>query len=125
MIAYGIYVGPSNTANTCGLYCEGYHRTSSCLNYMTHTMQDRYGDFSKFVGLSALLQLMVARNCGGTVNRQWCQERGSVVMTGVYVHSVNVLRALDHNFGGWPRLDKENLCRLRRGADGVGRTSYR
>ena len=87
-------------------------------------MQDLHADYSELVGLSTLFQLMVDRNCGGTVNHKWCQDRGSVVVTGVYIHAVNVLRALHKRFRGWFRFDEENLCRLRRGAGGVSRTSY-
>ena len=80
---------------------------------MTHTTQEKHRDYPELVGLSASFHLMVDRNNGGTVNCQWRQDRGSVVMTGVYISAVNILKVLDGNISGWSRFCKENLRMLR------------
>ena len=82
-------------------------------------MQDRHGDFSDLVGMSTISQLIVDRNCGGTVHHQWVQDRGSVVITGVYIHALNNHKALDTGFSKWLSFDEKDLARLRTKVDSV------
>ena len=100
ILSVGLQVGPTHTAGALGVYCEGEHRRQNCLNYMTHMSLD---NSSPYVW-SVLFECVADRQFGKTIHKQWCQSAGSIVVTGVMLHVINICDVYEKGFQGWFRV---------------------
>ena len=90
----GLRTGVSTTGGKPGIYCERARRVSSCMTYATHTLAGN-------VVASCVFQLCVDRSVGTSVNKQWVQPEGSVLITGLYTHVVPLTCLFAKGYFGW------------------------
>ena len=104
IVREGLKPGPSTTGHKEGIYCEGVDRKASVLCYIPR-VQIKTG--SPMIW-GACISTMVDRQFGCTVNSQWCQQKGSVFVSGFYLHVINI-RDLYTLCPGWIKVAKESL----------------
>ena len=61
---------------------------------------------------ACVLELVVDGSRGRTINGQWAQDPGSVVVSGCVVHCINIARAYEQGYSGWYTVDRESLMCL-------------
>ena len=111
IIQSGLKIGVSATDNRAGIYCERRKRLDNVLAYyVPHVCHaPKYGLLSGIV-----LELLVDRARGCTVNRQWCQkEEESVIITGVYMHVWSIAHFRANGFAGWYQIHNSAFEKLR------------
>ena len=81
------------------------------MHYLTHILP--YGDLNDGLVYGAMLELMVDRSRGTTVNHQWVQNEEAVIITGLYIHAINVSDLFKKNYKGWYRIHDEVLTAMR------------
>ncbi len=86
----GLRPAVNETSGKQGIYCEGSHRRENVLSYMCHHSMP--GCLPLFAW-AVVLELQVDRARGGTINGQWCQQPGSVAVTGCTLHAERSKRA--------------------------------
>ena len=106
----GIRAARNETQNKSGVYCEGSHRREQVVNYMCHHAMPNTS--TPLIQWACVLELMVDRTRGRTVNQQWVQDPESVAITGCFVHGFNVSMAYDEGFSGWYTVDNEGFSMM-------------
>ena len=105
----GFDTAVNTTQGKDGIYCEGAHRRENVINYMCHHAMPGTCPLLQW---ACVLELMVDRTRGRTVNGQWCQQPGSVAVSGCIIHCFNIARAYEQGFSGWYTVDRESLMCL-------------
>ena len=91
-------IGPSQTSEKIGIYCEGESRKSCTVPYAAHVIED----MNPPLLVACVLELCVNRKRGGTIHDQWFQkDEDSVFITGIYTHLVQVTKFFGKGFKGW------------------------
>ena len=110
ILEHGLEVGVSSTGGLTGCYFERQRRKEcSFATYATHKLTNAEDG----IATACVLEAMVDRSVGRTVNSQWVQQPGSFVLTGVYTHQVSVTKLYTKGFLGWFRMHESVFSTLK------------
>ena len=73
------------------MYCEGGQRRGYSLNYVSHVTMP---GVCPLLWWGCMLELMVDRRRGSTVNGQWTQDPRTVCILGAYIHVFHLREAM-------------------------------
>jgi hypothetical protein len=93
------------------IFCEGRRRMHCCMNYASHNVSPNVRNSDPLL-YACVLQVGVDRSRGGTFNRQWVQESGSIWIVRVLVHVVNPMDLYERGFVGWWKIHRDAYDRL-------------